>query len=71
MESPLAQKELTDMILYTRQPAFYDKMVGSVSSCFSDLVIIGGRIQQGLKNYKIINVVGSSNNVKFSGALYV
>lgn len=39
-------------------------MVGSVSSGFIDRVTIGGTIEQGLKNDKINNVIGSSNNMK-------
>lgn len=44
------------------QPALYEKMVGNVSLGFSDLVIVGIRIEQGMKNGKIIIVVGTSNN---------
>src|SRR3954468_21602066 len=32
---------------------YYDKMVGSISSGFSDLVVIGERIEDGIKNGKI------------------
>lgn len=44
VEPPLAEKELLNMFLDTTQHDFYDKMVGSVSLSFVDLVTIGGRI---------------------------
>lgn len=43
---------------------FYEKMVGSVPSGFTDLVIIGERIEQELKSGKIIGVVAKSRYVK-------
>ena len=66
---PLGEKELTGMFMDTLQPIFYEKMVGSISSGFADLVTIGERIEQGLKNGKIVNTAGSSNNnaKKFPG----
>ncbi|CAL5208488.1 unnamed protein product [Lathyrus oleraceus] len=43
-------------------------MIGNTSSGFSGLVTIGERIEQGLKNGKILDVVGASNGVrKFYG----
>ena len=50
------------MFMDTLQPIFYEKMVGSISSGFVDLVTIGEQIEQGLKNGKIVNTVGSPNN---------
>ncbi|MCI69307.1 hypothetical protein A2U01_0090568, partial [Trifolium medium] len=38
---PLLETELVDMFTNTLQGAYYEKMVGSVSSVFADLVKIG------------------------------
>src|SRR3954467_2995643 len=53
VQPPLLEKELVDMFMATLQGPYYDKMVGSVSSGFSDLVVIGERIENGIKNGKI------------------
>lgn len=46
----------------TVQPAFYEKMIGSVFARFSSLFVMGIRIEQGMKNGKIITIVGTCNN---------
>src|SRR3954463_14654467 len=53
VQPPLLEKELVDMFMATLQGPYYAKMVGSVSSGFSDLVVIGERIEDGIKNGKI------------------
>src|SRR3954462_2874843 len=58
-QPPLLEKELVDMFMRTLQGPYYDKMVGSVSSGFSDLVVIGERIEDGIKSGKI---QGASSN---------
>ena len=53
VQPPLLGKELVDMFMGNQQGLYYDKMVGSVTSGFSDLVTIGERIKTGLKSGKI------------------
>ncbi|XP_050915746.1 uncharacterized protein LOC127130827 [Lathyrus oleraceus] len=62
VEPPLAEKELADWFMDTVQPMFYERMVGRVSACFSNLVAIGVKVELGLKNGKMISTVGTSNN---------
>src|SRR3954469_10672049 len=57
--TPLLEKELVKMFMATLQGPYYDKMVGSVSLGFSDLVVIGERIEDGIKSGKI---QGASSN---------
>ena len=45
VQPPLLEKELVDMFMGTLQGVYYEKMVGSISSVFSDLVTIGERIE--------------------------
>src|SRR3954470_6055945 len=52
---PLSEPELVDMFMNTLQGHYYERMVGSDSSGFSDLVKIGERIENGLKIGKIQN----------------
>ena len=53
MELPLHDKEMVTMFMGTLQSPFYEHMVGSVSSKFADIIIIGERIELGLKTGKI------------------
>ena len=53
VQSPLLENELVDMFMGTLQGLYYEKMVGSISSGFSDLVTIGERIEVEIKSEKI------------------
>ncbi|XP_073219674.1 uncharacterized protein [Cicer arietinum] len=55
---------MVTVFINTLQPPFYDKMIGSVSSNFSDLVIIGERVQMELKSGKIASGYTGLNNTK-------
>ncbi|KAK2451563.1 hypothetical protein QL285_010606 [Trifolium repens] len=59
---PLLETELVDMFTNTLQGAYFERMIGSVSSGFSDLVRIGEKIESGLKNGKIQATIGSQGN---------
>ncbi|CAK8541045.1 unnamed protein product [Lathyrus sativus] len=56
---PLVDRELIDIFMGTLQGQYYEKMIGSVSAGFSDLVIVDERIEEGMKSGKI---PGGSNN---------
>lgn len=57
---------MIDMFMSTLQGPFYDRMIGSTSTGFSDLVMAGERIEIGLKMGKIQSTSSSSSN---SGAI--
>ncbi|CAJ2662222.1 unnamed protein product [Trifolium pratense] len=61
---PLLEAELVDIFTNTLQGAYFERMVGSVSSGFSDLVKIGERFENGIKSGKIQANVGSQNTSK-------
>ena len=48
----------------TFSPLFWDKIIGSVSSSFTDLVTIGQRLEGGIKNGKMSKAAESSNGEK-------
>lgn len=50
---PLLDKELVSMFLETLPPLYYDRLISSASSNFSDVVIVGERIENGLRSGKI------------------
>jgi len=53
VESPLHDREMVTMFMSTLQSPFCEHMLGSVSSNFVDIVIIGERIELGWKTEKI------------------
>lgn len=61
VEPPLLEKELVDTFTDTLHSPFYEKMIGSSSTGFSDLVTIGERIEHGLKSGKITSHSEASN----------
>lgn len=69
MEPLHAEKELAELFIDIVQPQFYEKMVVSVSLGFSELVVVGARVEHGLRNGKLVAVVETSNAnpKKFSG----
>jgi len=64
VEPPLHEKEMTTMFIETLQTPFYEHMLGSVSSNFSDIVTIGERIEHGLKSRKIAQGSFAATNAK-------
>lgn len=52
----LTNVKLVDIFMSTLQGMYYEKMVGSSSSNFVDIVSIGERIENGLKTGKIASV---------------
>lgn len=49
----LVDRELTDIFMSTLKGQYYRKLISSVTSSFSDLVIVGERVEEGLKSGKI------------------
>ena len=64
VEPPLIEKEMVAMFMDTLHSPFYEKMIGSVSTNFSDMVIVGERVEGGMRNGKIANNFTGTNSVK-------
>lgn len=62
VQPPMLEKEMIDMFMGTLQGAFYDRMVGTTTTGFSDLVMAGERIEAGLKLGKIQSSSPSSSS---------
>jgi len=57
---------MTTMFIKTLQTPFYEHMLGSISSNFSDIVIIGERIEHRLKSGKTTQGSSATTNAKKS-----
>ncbi|RDY14350.1 hypothetical protein CR513_00598, partial [Mucuna pruriens] len=64
VQPPLSEREMASMFIDTLPSPFYDKVVGSVASNFADLVIIGERIEAGIKRGRFAQDRGSTSLVK-------
>ncbi|GAU44257.1 hypothetical protein TSUD_400030, partial [Trifolium subterraneum] len=66
VQPPLLEKELVDTFMSTLLGMYYEKMIGSISSNFSDLVTIGERVEEGIKSGKIQGTTSTQVGVKKS-----
>ncbi|XP_050897288.1 uncharacterized protein LOC127104124 [Lathyrus oleraceus] len=64
VQPPMLEKEPVDMFMGTLQGPYYEKLVGSTSAGFSDLVIAGERIKSGVKAGKIPSLANVANGAK-------
>ncbi|XP_050909309.1 uncharacterized protein LOC127123094 [Lathyrus oleraceus] len=64
VQPPLLERELVDMFIGNLQGPYLDRMVGSTSSGFSDLVLAGERIENMIKMGKIQNSASTSSASK-------
>src|SRR3954469_13116196 len=53
VQPPLSDRELVDMFLGTLTGSFYSHLLGSSSSGFTDLILIGERVESGIRCGKI------------------
>jgi hypothetical protein len=64
VQPPLLERELVDTFMSTLQGPYYERMIGSISSNFGDLVTIGERVEEGIKNGKIQGAASAQAGVK-------
>ncbi|XP_050878605.1 uncharacterized protein LOC127082411 [Lathyrus oleraceus] len=64
VQPPLLERELINMFVDTLQGLYFVKIIGSTTSGFSDLVIIGERIENGMKIGKIQDMTAAASGAK-------
>ncbi|MCQ7416362.1 retrotransposon gag domain-containing protein, partial [Salmonella enterica] len=64
VQPPLTDNELSVMFINTLRSPFYEHMVGSASTNFSDIMTIGERIEYGIKHGRIAKTAESSSTKK-------
>ncbi|XP_050909349.1 uncharacterized protein LOC127123143 [Lathyrus oleraceus] len=62
----LSDNELVDIFMGTLQGLYYEKMIGSSSTNFEDMVTIGERVENGLKSGKITDTTAPQTTNKRS-----
>lgn len=66
VQPPLLEKELVGMFMDTLQRPYLDRLIGSTTSGFSNLVIVGERIENGVKIDKIQDITTTTSGAKKS-----
>ena len=56
VQPPLSERELVDMFLGTLYGPFFNHLIGSSSTGFTELILTRERIEAGIKNGKIQKV---------------
>ena len=64
VQPPLADRELVDMFLGTLSGPYFNHLIGSSSSRFTELIMTGERIEAGIKSGKIQKGASSSTEKK-------
>lgn len=64
VQSPLLERELIDMFMGNLQGPYLNRMIGSTSLGFSDIVLAGKRVENMIKMGKIQNSASTSSMVK-------
>ena len=64
VQPPLTNKEMTSMLINTLRAPFYDRMVGNATTNFSDIIVIGERIEYALKHGKLAEASGEYEGLK-------
>ena len=68
VQPPLSDRELVDMFLGTLSDPFFNHLIGSSSAGFTKLILIGERVEVGIKSGKIQRDASlSTMNRPFSG----
>ncbi|RDX96821.1 hypothetical protein CR513_20474, partial [Mucuna pruriens] len=63
VQPPITEKEMVAMFIDTVPSPYYDKVVGNVASNFADLMVVGERIELGIRHE---NFTQSNSNIGFA-----
>lgn len=64
VQPPLTDEELSIMFINTLKSLSYDRMIGSATTNFSNIMMIGERIKYGIKHGKVTNMTRSTTTKK-------
>jgi hypothetical protein len=64
---PLEEKEMTKIFLNTLGPFYYEKMIASAPSDFTEMVNMGMRLEEGVRQGRLVRESVPTNSVKKFG----
>src|SRR3954464_5831385 len=65
---PLKEKEMTKIFLNTLGPFYYERMIASAPSDFTEMVNMGMRLEEGVRTGRLTKEGGSSSGTKKFGS---
>ncbi|XP_058740943.1 uncharacterized protein LOC131613274, partial [Vicia villosa] len=65
---PLKEKEMTKIFLNTLSPFYYERMIASAPSDFTEMVNMGMRLEEGVRTGRLTKESGSSSGTKKFGS---
>ena len=68
VKPPVAEKEMVNAFLNTLKEPYYSHLLGHTTSSFADLVIVGERVEDGIKTGKLIDVQALQSLIEQSSA---
>ncbi|XP_058725876.1 uncharacterized protein LOC131597183 [Vicia villosa] len=67
---PLKEKEMTKIFLNTLSPFYYERMIASAPSDFTEMVNMGMRLEEGVRTGRLTKEGGSSSGTKKFGSSF-
>ncbi|KAA0066096.1 uncharacterized protein E6C27_scaffold21G00870 [Cucumis melo var. makuwa] len=64
VQPPLTDKEMTSMFMNTLRAPFYERMIGNASTNFSDIIVVGERIEYGIKHGRLAEPTTEYGGIK-------
>lgn len=55
-KSPMEESQMKDYFIPAKEPQYYDRMMLVVEKSFADMIKLGERVEEGIKNETIINL---------------
>ncbi|TYK27810.1 uncharacterized protein E5676_scaffold749G00390 [Cucumis melo var. makuwa] len=64
VQPSLTDKEMTSMFMNTLRALFYERMIGNASTIFSDITVIGERIEYRIKHGRLVEATTKYGGIK-------
>ncbi|KAA0037781.1 uncharacterized protein E6C27_scaffold471G00160 [Cucumis melo var. makuwa] len=64
LQPPLTEKEMTSMFMNTLRAPFYERMIGNASTNVFDIIVIGERIEYGIKHGRLAEATTEYGGIK-------
>ena len=68
VKPPMAEKEMISTFLNTLKDPYYSHLIGHTTSSFADLVIVGERVEDGVKSGRLVDVQALQQLLEQSGS---
>lgn len=67
VKPPMVEKEMVGAFLNTLKDPYYSHLIGHTTSSFADLVIVGERVEDGVKSGRLVDIQALQSLLEQSG----